>query len=113
MDTRTASFAQRRLWFMDQLAGSSTGSMLPLVLRLRGRLDADRLERSLSGIVARHEVLRTRFTAVDGEPVPVVDDVGGFVLERAEVAPTPCSPGAWAVPWTCRHSTRSGRRWPV
>ncbi|WP_233273215.1 non-ribosomal peptide synthetase [Streptomyces broussonetiae] len=86
MDTRTASFAQRRLWFMDQLAGSSTGSMLPLVLRLRGRLDADRLERSLSGIVARHEVLRTRFTAVDGEPVPVVDDVGGFVLERAEVA---------------------------
>ncbi|MFI1564821.1 amino acid adenylation domain-containing protein [Streptomyces sp. NPDC020490] len=84
MDTRTASFAQRRLWFLDQLAGSSTGSMLPLVLRLRGPLDAGRLERSLSGIVDRHEVLRTRFTAVDGEPVPVVDPPAGVILEHTE-----------------------------
>ncbi|MFH8336865.1 amino acid adenylation domain-containing protein [Streptomyces sp. AM6-12] len=82
VDTRTASFAQRRLWFMDQLAGSSSGSMLPLVLRLRGRLDAGLLERSLAGIVARHEVLRTRFTAVDGEPVPVVDAPAPFTLRR-------------------------------
>ncbi|MDQ1034531.1 amino acid adenylation domain-containing protein [Streptomyces sp. V3I8] len=86
VDTRTASFAQRRLWFLDQLAGSSTGSMLPLVLRLRGTLDADRLEQALAGIVTRHEVLRTRFTAVDGEPVPVVDAPAGFRLERTEVA---------------------------
>jgi len=82
VDTRTASFAQRRLWFLDQLAGSAAGSMLPLVLRLRGTLDADRLERSLAGIVARHEVLRTRFTAVDGEPVPVVDAPAGATLRR-------------------------------
>ncbi|SOD90976.1 non-ribosomal peptide synthetase [Streptomyces sp. Ag109_G2-15] len=83
-DTPTASFAQRRLWFLDQLAGQSTGSMLPLVLRLRGSLDAARLERALSGIVERHEVLRTRFTAVGGEPVPVVDAPAGIVLERTE-----------------------------
>ncbi|MER6746443.1 amino acid adenylation domain-containing protein [Streptomyces fungicidicus] len=82
VDADTASFAQRRLWFLDQLAGSSTGSMLPLVLRLRGPLDADRLERSLSGIVARHEVLRTRFRAVGGEPVPVVDPPPDVALER-------------------------------
>ncbi|MFF9184656.1 amino acid adenylation domain-containing protein [Streptomyces misionensis] len=86
VDTRTASFAQRRLWFLDQLAGSATGSMLPLVLRLRGTLDADRLERSLAGIVARHEVLRTRFTAVDGEPMPVVDAPGGPALRRITAA---------------------------
>ncbi|MEV8604654.1 amino acid adenylation domain-containing protein [Streptomyces griseoviridis] len=84
VDTRTASFAQRRLWFLDQLAGSSAGSMLPLVLRLRGPLDADRLERSLASIAARHDVLRTRFTAVDGEPVPVVDAPAATVLERTE-----------------------------
>ncbi|MET7685700.1 amino acid adenylation domain-containing protein [Streptomyces sp. NPDC005423] len=86
VDTRTASFAQRRLWFLDQLSGSSAGSMLPLVLRLRGTLDAGRLERSLAGIVARHDVLRTRFTAVDGEPVPVVDAPADFVLERTVAA---------------------------
>ncbi|MFD3826735.1 amino acid adenylation domain-containing protein [Streptomyces sp. NPDC058625] len=85
VDTPTASFAQRRLWFLDQLAGSSTGSMLPLVLRLRGPLDADRLERSLSGITTRHEVLRTRFRAVGGEPVPVVDAPAGIELERVDV----------------------------
>ncbi|MFG3206725.1 amino acid adenylation domain-containing protein [Streptomyces sp. NPDC048192] len=84
MDTPAASFAQRRLWFLDQLAGSSTGSMLPLVLRLRGPLDTGRLERSLSGIVDRHAVLRTRFTAVDGEPVPVVDPPAGVVLEHTD-----------------------------
>ncbi|MGW2746442.1 amino acid adenylation domain-containing protein [Streptomyces sp. NPDC001450] len=83
-DTLTASFAQRRLWFLDQLAGDSAGSMLPLVLRLRGSLDVPRLEHSLSGIVERHEVLRTRFTAVGGEPVPSVDAPGGIVLERTE-----------------------------
>ncbi|MFE7812765.1 amino acid adenylation domain-containing protein [Streptomyces sp. NPDC057433] len=85
VDTPTASFAQRRLWFLDQLAGSSTGSMLPLVLRLRGPLDADRLERSLSGITTRHEVLRTRFRTVGGEPVPVVDAPAGIALERFDV----------------------------
>ncbi|WP_406352602.1 amino acid adenylation domain-containing protein [Streptomyces sp. NBC_01635] len=85
VDSPTASFAQRRLWFLDQLAGSSSGSMLPLVLRLRGSLDADRLERSLSGIMARHEVLRTRFRAVGGEPVPVVDAPTGVELERVDV----------------------------
>ncbi|MFE4664887.1 amino acid adenylation domain-containing protein [Streptomyces sp. NPDC056716] len=84
VDTRTASFAQRRLWFMDQLAGSSSESMLPLVLRLHGDLDPERLHRSLSSVVDRHEVLRTRFTAVDGEPVPVVDAPDGIALERVE-----------------------------
>ncbi|MGW5177089.1 amino acid adenylation domain-containing protein [Streptomyces sp. NPDC004082] len=86
VDTRTASFAQRRLWFLDQLAKDSTASMLPLVLRLRGPLDVAGLERSLAGIVTRHEVLRTRFTAVDGEPVPVVDAPAGFALQRVEAS---------------------------
>ncbi|WP_435596057.1 amino acid adenylation domain-containing protein [Streptomyces albogriseolus] len=86
LDIRTASFAQRRLWFMDQLAGSSTGSMLPLVLRLSGALDVERLHGSLSAIVDRHEVLRSRFTAVDGEPVQVVDAPAGVALERVEVS---------------------------
>ncbi|MFJ4961812.1 amino acid adenylation domain-containing protein [Streptomyces sp. NPDC088729] len=83
-DTLTASFAQRRLWFLDQLAGTSAGSMLPLVLRITGPLDEARLARALDGIVARHEVLRTRFAAVGGEPVPVVDPPGGIALERVE-----------------------------
>ncbi|WP_371645150.1 amino acid adenylation domain-containing protein [Streptomyces sp. NBC_00597] len=82
------SFAQRRLWFLDQLTGGSAESLLPLALRIRGALDVPALERSLSGIVDRHQVLRTRFTAVDGEPVPQVDPPGRTRLARVEAAGT-------------------------
>lgn len=86
MVDRVASFAQRRLWFLDQLAGGSADSLLPLALRIRGTLDVPALERALAGIVDRHEVLRTRFVQVDGEPVPRVDPPGALVVERAEAA---------------------------
>ncbi|MEV7611605.1 amino acid adenylation domain-containing protein [Streptomyces sp. NPDC089799] len=77
-----ASFAQRRLWFLDQLAGGSEDSLLPLALRIRGALDVPALERALTGIADRHEVLRTRFVAVDGEPVPTVDAPGAVTVVR-------------------------------
>ncbi|MFG2820069.1 amino acid adenylation domain-containing protein [Kitasatospora sp. NPDC048365] len=85
-DTPKVSFAQRRLWFLDQLAQDSAGSLLPLALAISGPLDADALERALVGVVDRHEVLRTRYAAVGGEPVPVLDAPGGAVLERTEAA---------------------------
>ncbi|MEV8532122.1 amino acid adenylation domain-containing protein [Streptomyces sp. NPDC051211] len=83
-DVRVASFAQRRLWFLDQLAGGSSDSLLPLALRIRGDLDVPALERALTGIADRHEVLRTRYVQVDGEPVPRVDPPGALVVERTE-----------------------------
>ncbi|GAA1930721.1 hypothetical protein GCM10009716_42690 [Streptomyces sodiiphilus] len=78
------SFAQRRMWFLDQLAQGSSESLLPLALRIRGALDIPALERALRGITDRHEVLRTRFVPVDGEPVPQVDEPGSVVLRRVE-----------------------------
>ncbi|MFI9005972.1 amino acid adenylation domain-containing protein [Actinosynnema sp. NPDC053489] len=78
------SSAQRRLWFLEQLTHGSSENLLPLALRVRGALDVPALERALAGIVERHDVLRTRFTAVDGEPVPVVDPPGAVVLRRVE-----------------------------
>jgi amino acid adenylation domain-containing protein len=79
-----ASFAQRRLWFLDQLSGGSPDALLPLAMRIRGALDVAALERALAGILARHEVLRTRFVPRDGEPEPRVDPPTGPVLERTE-----------------------------
>ncbi|MBV9791906.1 MAG: amino acid adenylation domain-containing protein, partial [Chloroflexi bacterium] len=55
------SFAQQRLWFLDQLDPGSTVYAIPCIVRLRGRLDRAALERSLSTIIERHEVLRTSF----------------------------------------------------
>nr|QEO73881.1 AMP-dependent synthetase and ligase [uncultured bacterium] len=55
------SFAQQRLWFLDQFEPDSSEYITPTVLRLRGELDIDRLNAALTGLVARHESLRTIF----------------------------------------------------
>ena len=75
------SFAQQRLWFLDQLEPASSFYNVPAALRLRGRLDAAALERSLGEIVRRHESLRTSFPVVDGRPVQAIADPALFRLD--------------------------------
>ena len=62
------SFAQQRLWFIDQLEPESSAYNVPGAWRLSGPLDLVALERSVNEIVRRHEVLRTNFVTVDGQP---------------------------------------------
>jgi amino acid adenylation domain-containing protein/non-ribosomal peptide synthase protein (TIGR01720 family) len=66
------SFAQQRLWFLDQLDPGSTAYNRPFALRLTGPLSAESLGQSLEEIVRRHEVLRTTYPTVDGEARQVV-----------------------------------------
>ncbi|MFF9607747.1 condensation domain-containing protein, partial [Streptomyces sp. NPDC014684] len=67
------SFAQQRLWFLDRLTPDSAEYLVPTVLRVRGPLDVPALGTALSGLVARHEVLRTAFLAdEDGTPRQVI-----------------------------------------
>lgn len=61
------SFAQQRLWFIEQLEGHSTQYHIPAGLRLVGALDISALQFALDSIIERHEVLRTIYTNVDGE----------------------------------------------
>ena len=66
------SFAQQRLWFIDQLDPGNSVYNFPVAVRLRGSLNLEALEWSLNEIVRRHEVLRTTFSMVDGQPFQVV-----------------------------------------
>ncbi|GLW71043.1 hypothetical protein Kpho02_33420 [Kitasatospora phosalacinea] len=68
------SFAQERLWFMEQFAPGTSAYNIPVVRRLRGPLDADLLRAAVDACVARHETLRSRYPATeDGRPLLVVD----------------------------------------
>ncbi|MEV6638383.1 amino acid adenylation domain-containing protein [Actinoplanes sp. NPDC051470] len=81
-----ASFAQQRLWLMQQLAPGSNAYNLPLVHRLRGALDRTVLERALDLVVGRHEALRTVFDAEDGEPRQRIRPAGTVRLRRLDAA---------------------------
>jgi amino acid adenylation domain-containing protein len=66
------SFAQSRLWFLDRLEGGSATYNMPEPLQLTGYLDITALELAVQAIVKRHEILRTSFQMVDGEPIQVI-----------------------------------------
>ncbi|HWU91317.1 MAG TPA: amino acid adenylation domain-containing protein, partial [Kofleriaceae bacterium] len=84
------SYAQQRLWLVDQLEPERATYNIPLVLRLDGPLDASALERSLAEIVRRHDALRTTFTTAAGEPRQVIAAAeAAFRLPLVELAALP------------------------
>ncbi|MCP4654313.1 MAG: hypothetical protein GY856_02720, partial [bacterium] len=89
------SFAQQRMWFLAQQEPLSTADNLPVVSRLRGRLEVAALESTFREIVRRHEILRTLFGTFDERPVQVIGpgarepmlplvDLGGLVAAAGE-----------------------------
>lgn len=89
------SYGQQRLWFIDQLEGSSRQYHIPEALRLCGELNIACLQQAIQVIVERHESLRTRFSQIDGEPfqeilptleidLPLIDLSRFNELERQE-----------------------------
>ncbi|MFI5916524.1 amino acid adenylation domain-containing protein, partial [Dactylosporangium sp. NPDC051541] len=94
------SFAQQRLWFLAQLEPGSVEYNTPILIGLTGPLDVAALAAALGGLVARHEVLRTRLVAdVDGVPWQVIDPPAPFDLPVVDLS-------------TARSSGVSGRRDP-
>ena len=79
------SFAQQRLWFLAQMDGVSRAYHVPFNLRLKGILDTSALRRALDRIVTRHEVLRTTFHLIEGEPIQRIasaESANFFLLDQ-------------------------------
>ncbi|SQF99790.1 peptide synthase [Paucimonas lemoignei] len=76
------SFAQQRLWLLQQLAPDSAAYNLPKALSIKGPLDAALLERALQKVVDRHDILRTRFVERDGVPQQIVDHGAQLTLNH-------------------------------
>src|SRR5215472_11179106 len=92
------SFAQQRLWFLDQLEPGTCAYNLPTAIRIRGTLDVDWFSRALTAIIRRHDSLRTTFTSVDGQAIASI---------QSDPDPSPCR---WSISnrWlkTIKNSTR-------
>ncbi|MEV7187267.1 condensation domain-containing protein, partial [Kitasatospora sp. NPDC093102] len=81
------SFAQQRLWFLDQLDPGSAEYVVPTAFRVEGPLDPTALNTALDALVERHEVLRTRFTTgPDGDPVQIIDDPWHVTVDHLDLS---------------------------
>ncbi len=80
------SYAQQRLWFIDQYEGGEPLYNLGLAFALHGALNVAALEQSFNGLIARHETLRTRFEAAQGEPVQVIEAAAAMTVPVLDVS---------------------------
>ncbi|HEV7667233.1 MAG TPA: amino acid adenylation domain-containing protein [Thermoanaerobaculia bacterium] len=85
-DDLPLSFAQQRLWFLDQWEGRAGAYTLAQAFRLKGQLAPAALRRSLDEVVRRHEVLRTRIATVAGRPVQSVAPAGAAGLPAVDLS---------------------------
>ena len=83
--TAPLSFAQQRLWFLDQYEPENILYNIPVAIRLHGALDVTALERSVNQIVKHHEALRTTFAVVGDHPVQVINEARDFQLTIIEL----------------------------
>lgn len=80
------SFAQERLWFVQQIDPEMAAYNIPAALQLSGPLDVVALERSLQEVIRRHEILRTSFRLVDSTVVQVIAPALSFELETIDLS---------------------------
>jgi len=83
------SFAQERLWLLDQMQPGNPAYNIPAAVRLLGLLDRAALERSLKAILQRHEALRTNFSLVAGEPMQVISPTATLTLLTTDLRSLP------------------------
>jgi amino acid adenylation domain-containing protein len=88
-ETAELSFAQERLWFLDQLEPKNAAYNIPLGLRLNGHLDLTAFQASLHEIIRRHEALRTYFEVIKTVPCQIIDPAARLELPLHDLSRLP------------------------
>ncbi|HEX5406629.1 MAG TPA: condensation domain-containing protein, partial [Pseudonocardiaceae bacterium] len=111
------SFGQQRLWLVEQMRPGNTEYTVPFGWRLFGALDTAALRRALTALVARHEVLRTRYVSTDGVPSQVIDPPGEPPWEPVGLAELPAEDReprlAELITAAAHRPFRLDQEWPV
>src|SRR5215207_2678038 len=97
-ETAPLSFAQERLWFLDQLEPGTTAYNVCVPFRIVGRLSVPALRQSVNEMIRRQEALRTTFAAVDGKPVQILTSWSNQDLPIADLQSFPATVHADVVP---------------
>jgi amino acid adenylation domain-containing protein len=84
-----ASFAQRRLWFLEQFEPGSPLYIIPIAVKVKGKLNESLLEKTINTIVERHEVLRTSFKSIDGEVFQVIYNEAQIKIKQIDLSNEP------------------------
>lgn len=88
-DDPPLSFAQQRMWLLDQIEVTPWAYNVVIARRLRGAIDVDVLQRALDELLVRHAVLRTTYPVVDGAPVQRIGRPGRFPLTSVDLRARP------------------------
>lgn len=83
------SFAQQQLWLVDQLSPGASAYNVPYPVRIRGDLNQPALQRALDAVVGRHEVLRTLFVDLKGQPLPLVAKNWSVEMKEVDLSGRP------------------------
>ncbi|MBR8840560.1 MAG: AMP-binding protein, partial [Stigonema ocellatum SAG 48.90 = DSM 106950] len=83
------SFAQQRLWFLNQLEPNSPFYNIPTAVRLQGQLNLGALQESFNEMLRRHEALRTNFKTIEGQPVAVISKATPLLLPVFDISELP------------------------
>ncbi|RKH50609.1 condensation domain-containing protein, partial [Corallococcus aberystwythensis] len=86
---RPLSFAQQRLWLLDQLQPGDASYNIPTALQLSGRVDVEALRRAFEALVQRHEALRTTFGQHQDQPIQIIHAPSGWELPLVDLSSLP------------------------
>ena len=89
-----ATFAQQRLWFMEQLQPGNSAYLIAWNIHLVGEIRADILERTLNEVVRRHKVFRTTFEEVDGDVAQIITSALTIAMPIVDLSGA-AEPGSW------------------